>query len=498
MALVDIPLFIIGHSGSILGVIALSFAIFLLQQTEWSKKYGSIVGFKIGPQNAVVLSDYRHVKELFDKRGGIYSGRPEQYAGQQIICPDNIHMLLAQYGPTWRLMRKAMQGLLNINAIDALHPIQLAEATQTMSHLLDDPEGYYDHIRRYSTSVILASVYSQRGESFRSPKVQNLYNSQYRFSRILEPGATPPVDAFPFLRRLPEFLSPWRTEAKEIRQIQSSLYFNLVKETKERRSKHDLEPCFIEKLLDDQEKNGLNDAQIAYLGGTSMEAGSDTTSAALLTFVLAMTQHPESLKALQAELDRVCGTDKSPNFDDLDQLKYTRACMNEVLRWRPVAPAAVPHMLTQDDTYEGYVLPKGTIVFINAWAIHMNESEYDEPEKFMPERFMGNKFGCKNQDDSDDHRRITYNFGAGRRVCPGQRLAENSVLLNMAKMAWLFDILPISSEPIDTSIRTAFTDGVLIAPHKFPVRFVPRSEQRINVIQGDLEKAKKFFARYKE
>lgn len=182
-----------------------------------------------------------------------------------------------------------------------------------------------------------------------------------------------------------------------------------------------------------------------------MEAGSDTTSATLLTFVLAMTQHPESLKALQTELDRVCGTDRSPNFDDLDQLKYTRACMNEVsvrlfeqltgyqtneidsplkqvLRWRPVAPAAVPHMLTQDDTYEGFVIPKGTIVFINAWAIHMNENEYDEPQKFKPERFLGNKFGCKVQDDSDDHRRITYNFGAGRRVCPGQRLAENSVV----------------------------------------------------------------------
>ncbi|KAJ6090116.1 hypothetical protein N7486_008931 [Penicillium sp. IBT 16267x] len=407
-------------------------------------------------------------------------------------------MLLAQYGPTWRLMRKAMQGLLNVNTIDALHPIQLAEATQTICHLLDDPEGYYDHIRRYSTSVILASVYSQRGESFQSHKVQSLYHSQYRFSRIMEPGAIPPIDAFPFLRALPEFLSPWKTEAKEIRQEQSSLYFNLVKETKERRSKHDLEPCFIEKLLDDQEKYGLNDAQIAYLGGTLMEAGSDTTSSALLTFVLAMTQHPESLKTLQAELDRVCGTDRSPNFEDLEQLKYTRACMNEGLRWRPVAPAGVPHMLTQDDTYEGYVLPKGTIVFLNVWAIHMDESEYDEPQKFMPERFMGNKFGCKDQNDSDDHRRITYNFGAGRRVCPGQRLAENSVLLNMAKMAWLFDILPVGSEPIDVSIRTAFTDGVLIAPHKFPVRFVPRSKERINIIQADLEKAKEFFARYKE
>lgn len=68
----------------------------------------------------------------------------------------------------------------------------------------------------------------------------------------------------------------------------------------------------------------------------------------------------------------------------------------------------------------------------------------------------------------------------------------------MAKMAWLFDILPVDSEPVDMSIRTAFTDGVLIAPHKFPVRFVPRSEQRVNVLQGDLVKAKEFFARYKE
>ncbi|KAJ6017462.1 hypothetical protein N7451_000841 [Penicillium sp. IBT 35674x] len=63
----------------------------------------------------------------------------------------------------------------------------------------------------------------------------------------------------------------------------------------------------------------------------------------------------------------------------------------------------------------------------NVLAIHMNESEYNEPEGFMPERFMGNKFGCKNQNDPDDHRRVIYNLGADRRVCPDQRLAENSV-----------------------------------------------------------------------
>jgi cytochrome P450 len=86
-------------------------------------------------------------------------------------------------------------------------------------------------------------------------------------------------------------------------------------------------------------------------------------------------------------------------------------------------------MLIQDDYYEGYFLPKGTILFANAWAIHMDENEYESPEKFIPERFLGNKFGCKTGGDvSDDHRRVTYAFGAGRRVCPGQRLAENSLV----------------------------------------------------------------------
>lgn len=87
-------------------------------------------------------------------------------------------------------------------------------------------------------------------------------------------------------------------------------------------------------------------------------------------------------------------------------------------------------MLTQDDAYEGYVLPKGTIVIANAWAIHRDEAEYESPDDFIPERFLDNKFGTRDPvaANSEDHRRVTYGFGAGRRVCPGQRLAENSLV----------------------------------------------------------------------
>ncbi|KAJ5813588.1 uncharacterized protein N7503_000338 [Penicillium pulvis] len=474
-----------------------------LKQHEWTKEYGSIIGLKLGPLNAVVLNSHRHVSELvkgfkallFDKRGAIYSGRPENYVGRELICPNEIHILLAQYGAGWRTLRKSVQGLLNVAAVDALHPIQTAEATQTMCQLLDDPAGYYDHIRRYSTAVILASVFGQRGESFQSPKVQALYHAQDRFTAILETGATPPVDAFPFLKATPEFLSPWKKEANGIRQEQSSLYFKLLDETRDRIRKGNSTSCFMEKLMDDQEKIGFSDEQVAYLGGILMEAGSDTTSSTLLTFVLAMTQNPGVLRKAQEEVDRICSSEKSPTFDDIGQLEYLSACMNETLRWRPIAPGGIPHMLIQDDNYGEYFLPKGTILFANTWAIHMDESEYEEPDRFLPERFLGNKFGSKTE-VTDKHRRTTYGFGAGRRVCPGQKLAENSLMLNIAKMVWLFDIKSTSAAPLDVSMSSAFSDGFIVAPKKFPVEFVPRSDKRVQVIRDEFEKSEEYLGRF--
>jgi cytochrome P450 len=76
-------------------------------------------------------------------------------------------------------------------------------------------------------------------------------------------------------------------------------------------------------------------------------------------------------------------------------------------------------------------------LFANAWAIHNDENEYYSPEKFIPERFVDNKFGCRPEvvDTLEHHRRVTYGFGAGRRVCPGQRLAENSLVSSVLSSA---------------------------------------------------------------
>ena len=76
---------------------------------------------------------------LFDRRGSIYSSRPESFIGNQLICPNETHILLVPYGQGWRKLRKACQSLLNVNEVDSLLPIQNAEASQTMLETPPEP-----------------------------------------------------------------------------------------------------------------------------------------------------------------------------------------------------------------------------------------------------------------------------------------------------------------------------------------------------------------------
>ncbi|KAF7557676.1 hypothetical protein G7046_g5968 [Stylonectria norvegica] len=458
--------------------------------------YGSIIGLKMASQNVVILNSYKHVKaeaelkggsRLFDQRGSIYSSRPIGYVANALVCPNDIHLLLLQYGKEWRKQRKILQGLLSVNVVDKLLPLQQAEATQTMFQLVQDPEGYYDHIRRYTTAVILASVYGRRGARFDSPNVQALYHAQDQFTAILEQGACPPVDAFPILKMMPEFLSPWKTRAKAVREEQKSLYLRLLRETSKRLEMGKGSNCFLRTMLQDQEKNNMDDEHVAYLAGNLMEAGSDTTASTLLSFLLAMIKYPEELKKAQKEVDAVCGSSKSPTSDDIGRLPFIKACMDETLRWRPVAPGGVPHALTRDDTYDGYFLPKGTVVIANTWAIHNDETQYERPGDFMPDRFLNNDYGTRVPVDTttDDHRRTSYAFGAGRRACPGHHLAKNSLMLNMAKIAWAFNLSPSPGTVVDDDINTAYHDGFLIAPKRFPILITPRSDIHKDIIENE-------------
>jgi len=164
-------------------------------------------------------------------------------------------------------MRKMAQTFLNTKEIVKILPLQNAEATHTMFQILNDPAGYYEYFRRYSTGVVLASVYGQRAADPTSDKIQRIYSIMERFTSLVEPGATPPVDTVTFLQYLPDFMCSWKRKAKAIRRDELDLYQSLVAETKRKLASGLAPDCFLAHMLNDREKHGISDEWLAYIAG---------------------------------------------------------------------------------------------------------------------------------------------------------------------------------------------------------------------------------------
>ena len=82
-----------------------------------------------------------------------------------------------------------------------------------------------------------------------------------------------------------------------------------------------------------------------------------------------MSLYPEVQQRAREELDRVIGPTRLPELSDRDQLPYVNAVLKEALRWHVPVPLSLPHMSTEEDVYQGYRIPKGTIVIPNTWCV---------------------------------------------------------------------------------------------------------------------------------
>ena len=80
-----------------------------------------------------------------------------------------------------------------------------------------------------------------------------------------------------------------------------------------------------------------------------------------------MSLHPDVRTRAQAELHRVVGPNRLPDHADRNDLPYINAIIKECLRWQNAVPLCIPHSVIEDDEYEGYFIPAGTVVFPNVW-----------------------------------------------------------------------------------------------------------------------------------
>lgn len=458
---------------------------------ELNNQYGPVVYLQMGRTPTVVIGTAQAAWDILEKKSGVTSSRPRFIMGQEILS-NNLRGLMSDAGPFWRRWRRVLHGSFMQKASDKYKPIQNLESKQMMAELVRTPSKYRESLERYATSVVVVITYGRRVHDIFNDEVVCLNRETQEFLTSVNIPGKYLVESVPAMLYLPHFLTPWRTAALRQRERDKAYLTRLVDEVKSKMEHGRAQPSFCRQLIEDREKNGMSDLEIAYTCGTPFGAGVETTAGSLASFMLACAAFgPSFIPKAQKELDAVVGPDRMPTFDDLENLPYIRAIASETLRWRPVAVlGGTPHASTDGFVYDGMYIPKGSTIIANLWGIHLNPADFPDPHRFDPERFMSKRDYPGPWQHSG--------FGYGRRVCPGQFLATNSVYFNIARILWAFNISKARDEngneiDVDT---LAYTDGFNSVPLPFPLSITPRSPSHVAIIERENEMAQEEMRAY--
>ncbi|EXJ70408.1 uncharacterized protein A1O5_06476 [Cladophialophora psammophila CBS 110553] len=466
-----------------------------LQFQKWAEEYGPVYSLMMGTKPTIVLSSDIAVKELLDKRGGIYSDRPDLYISQDVASGGHRLVVMARqrYGERWRTIHRLIHNILNIKVAAKYVPYQDLENKVLLKGLLDAPgsEDLFKHLRRFTYSLSTQMIFGYRCPDFRDERLAQLFYVVNGWSEVSESASSQLADLYPILQKLPSFMLPSVRKGRHVHQVGRELYTEHWLKAKQQLKDGTGLPCICNDLLLAQQSENLSDEAVGYIVGSLLEGGSDTTSSTMYAFMLAMIVFQDVQKKAQEEIDNVVGPDRLPNVDDYSKLPYIRCCVKETLRWMPTVIMGVPHSVTKDDTYNGWKIPKGSTIINNVWGIHMDPNRSPEPRRFNPDRYIGDNTTLYESANGEPLKRDNFNFGAGRRLCQGVHIAERSLYLGMSRILWGFHLrkaLDKAGNPITPDIND-LVGGITVHPRQYPIDIVPKSPERTSIIRQAVKDA---------
>jgi hypothetical protein len=337
------------------------------------------------------------------------------------------------------------------------------------------------HFQRAVASIIHTLLYGFRVKDDNDPVLRAVVKLNDEFSEFIQVGAHI-VDQFPVLNNLPGFLAPWKAKAENHHTTKYDLRDRNFQRGLESDawniSKH------LKKTLE-TDNLGMPLDELAFELGTMIDAALDGTTDSLIWFVVACITHDQGFVAkARKELDAVVGRERLPAPEDKPNLPYISAIIEEIFRWRPAGPEGVPHLNKEESIYNGYVIPKGSVIVPNVWTISREEALFGaNPDDFIPDRWL--------EVDGKTLKALpAAAFGFGRRTFPGRYFARNAIWTVVAQLMWSFDINAGLSEETDEPIPVdpvACTYGLVVRALPFEASFDPRGPWVREVIAGDGE-----------
>jgi cytochrome P450 len=392
---------------------------------KWSRQYGDVFRFRIGPRQLVALAN------------------PEVIAAALRDRPDNFHRterlsalaremgfngVFSANGEAWRRQRPMVLAGFDPAHIKSYFPM-LVNVTERFSRRWQRAAGagtaidLQADLMRYTVDVTAGLAFGADINTLESDAdlIQAHLDKIFPalFKRLLA--------AVPYWRWLPD-----RKVERHVVALRNAVDGFIAQA---RAGMSDRPRNLIEAMIAarDTPGSGLTDADVAGNVLTMLLAGEDTTANTLAWMIYLLHRHPEALARAREEVSRV----RLDKYEEVCALPFVDACINETMRLKPVAPIIMLQP-TRDTEIAGVHVPKKTLVMCLMRAGAIDERRFADAHAFDPARWL---LGAQ----ASSPKRVSMPFGAGPRLCPGRYLAILEMKMVMAMLLSRYEIESVAT-----------------------------------------------------
>ncbi len=203
--------------------------------------------------------------------------------------------------------------------------------------------------------------------------------------------------------------------------------------------------------------SGMSDEQLRDEILTLFLAGHETTANALSWTWYLLATHPEAERLFFQELTEVLGG-RLPTLDDVESLRFTYALLAESMRLYPPA-WTLGRMAKEEFSMGGYTFPARSLLLMGQWVVHRDPRFWPNPTEFQPSRWLT---------PAERPKMAYFPFGAGSRLCVGERFAwmEGVLLLAQIGQRWRFRLAPNARVEPQPLITLRLKYGLAVIPER--------------------------------
>ncbi|CAL1410654.1 unnamed protein product [Linum trigynum] len=426
-----------------------------------SAKYGKILSLRLGSRRVLLISTPAAVEECFTRHDLAFAGRPQLLAGKYFHY-DFTTVFVAPYGDLWRNLRRILNNaLFSTASLARFAAVREAETRSLVERIawwgsMGNVVELKSQIREATFNMLTMAVLGKRyygggrgdGDDASDSEANEFKEAMRDIVYFCGQNL---IDFLPILQRVDLFRTEKRMAA--LREKMDKFLQGLVDQNrrklvgeKEEEEEEEKKAVIIEDLLNLQreEPEFLTDQILKGIILVILIGGTDTVATAIEWAMALLLNHPEVMNKLRAEIASKVGQERLVNELDLSNLAYLNHVIDETLRLYPPAPLLGVRQASEDCSVGGYDVREGTILMVNAWAIHRDPEVWEKPTEFVPERF---EEGYRNV--VSDGVCKSFPFGLGRRGCPGVVVANRVMGLVLGCLVQGFEWEKIGMGAVD-------------------------------------------------